>query len=239
MTCIDETIKAVAARISKLQDLMARLHELQRDLNTITAPTEQTVPVMLSPALPRMKTGRALAPVRKAARGSIDYIGAAQKLKEPFTSDDLASAVGVINKNAGNYIQRWKKKGWLLEVSHCKYERTKIFGDWSAPAPAPVESKLLRDTSVLAIAPAPKPAPKPAQPKPASNHEPVKAEAPLSDASIALGLTLGEPFTSTDIQARLDGNSTKAYELIAGWKRKGWLETIAFGTYRRTAAFGK
>jgi hypothetical protein len=56
---------------------------------------------------------------------------------------------------------------------------------------------------------------------------------------IALGNGLGQPFTTTDLQARLDGDKKRSYNWVALWKGRGWIETCGFGSYRRTEKFGK
>lgn len=61
---------------------------------------------------------------------------------------------------------------------------------------------------------------------------------PHMPEGIALGRTLVDPWTPTDLQARLDGDKTRAYYWIAQWKRKSWIETVGFGSYRKTADFG-
>lgn len=61
---------------------------------------------------------------------------------------------------------------------------------------------------------------------------------PLSDQGIAIGKSLKEPFSNTDLRARMD-EPDRAYTWIAAWKRKNWLETAGFGQYRRTKDFGK
>lgn len=61
---------------------------------------------------------------------------------------------------------------------------------------------------------------------------------PLSDRGIAIGKTLTEPFTPTDLNARLDGDTGRAYTWIAAWKRKTWIETVGFGQYKRAQNYG-
>lgn len=62
---------------------------------------------------------------------------------------------------------------------------------------------------------------------------------PLSDEAIAIGKSLGQPFTVTDLKSRLDGDDKRPYNFIAAWKRKAWIETAGFGQYRRTKEFGE
>jgi hypothetical protein len=59
-----------------------------------------------------------------------------------------------------------------------------------------------------------------------------------SPEAIAIGKTLGQPFSNTDLRARLDGDSGRDYRWIATWKAKDWIETCGFGAYRRTRTFG-
>ena len=61
---------------------------------------------------------------------------------------------------------------------------------------------------------------------------------PMSEGAIRIGRSLGHPFIVTDLRARLDGGDRQAYNWIAGWKRVGWIETVSFGSYRRTESFG-
>jgi hypothetical protein len=59
-----------------------------------------------------------------------------------------------------------------------------------------------------------------------------------SKEGISLGNTLGQPFTVTDLRARLDGDQKRSYNWVALWKGRGWIETCGFGSYRRTEKFG-
>lgn len=66
---------------------------------------------------------------------------------------------------------------------------------------------------------------------------------PMSDGGVGIGRTLICPFTPTDLGARLDGKPSEAirtaYQWIARWKNKGWIETVGFGSYKRTESFGR
>jgi hypothetical protein len=42
-----------------------------------------------------------------------------------------------------------------------------------------------------------------------------------------------------DLRARLDGPHQRAYQWVADWKRKNWIETVGFGQYRKTVTFGE
>lgn len=94
----------------------------------------------------------------------------------------------------------------------------------------------------VAVAPAPLPKPIPAPPpKQAPEPEGSNLNAtPLADEGIRIGRTLLEPFSANDLAARLDGldNTKRSYNWLAAWKRKGWVETVGFGIYRRSATFG-
>jgi hypothetical protein len=61
---------------------------------------------------------------------------------------------------------------------------------------------------------------------------------PLSDGGVQIGRTLTNPFTITDLRARLDGEPTRASNWIFAWKNKGWIEPNGFGQYKKTEAFG-
>lgn len=63
--------------------------------------------------------------------------------------------------------------------------------------------------------------------------------APTDHRSVRLGFSLQEPFSATDLRARLDGEANRAYEWLAAWKRKSWIETCGFNQYRRSAKFGQ
>ena len=75
-----------------------------------------------------------------------------------------------------------------------------------------------------------------AEPTVPENNESIT---PLADEALSIGRTLGNPFTPTDLSARLDGESKRAYNWLAAWKRKGWIETCGFGQYRKTPTFGE
>ncbi len=62
----------------------------------------------------------------------------------------------------------------------------------------------------------------------------------MHQGSIKLGLSLSEPFSPTDLEARLDGDDTrkKAHQWIAEWKGKGWVSTVSFNNFKRTEKFG-
>lgn len=60
-----------------------------------------------------------------------------------------------------------------------------------------------------------------------------------SDEGIRIGRSIVDPFTATDLRARLDGPQQRVYNWIAAWKRKQWIETVGFGQYVRTSQFGK
>jgi len=62
---------------------------------------------------------------------------------------------------------------------------------------------------------------------------------PCSDGAIRIGRTLSDPFTPMDLRARLDGPHQRAYQWVADWKRKNWIETVGFGQYRKTVTFGE
>jgi hypothetical protein len=92
--------------------------------------------------------------------------------------------------------------------------------------------------------PDPEPEPEPTPLRPTGKKEaPLDNDnsqaAPLSEEGIRVGNNLQEPFTNTDLQARLDGDIGRAYSWVAAWKRKGWIDTVSFGTYRRTKTFGE
>lgn len=61
----------------------------------------------------------------------------------------------------------------------------------------------------------------------------------LSAEGVRIGRTLIDPWSATDLQARLDGVKGRAFEWISLWKRKGWIDTVGFGQYRKTASFGE
>lgn len=66
---------------------------------------------------------------------------------------------------------------------------------------------------------------------------------PTNPEATNIGLSLREPFTATDLAARLDSSNghnpaTRAYQWLAYWKRSGRIETCGFGQYIRTKTFG-
>lgn len=62
---------------------------------------------------------------------------------------------------------------------------------------------------------------------------------PLDKKAVKIGMSLLEPFTATDLQARLDGHKGRAFEWISAWKRQDWLKTVGFGSYKRSPTFGE
>lgn len=63
---------------------------------------------------------------------------------------------------------------------------------------------------------------------------------PGSKAAVAIGNTLVEPFSATDLKARLDGDGhARSYHFVAEWKRRSWIETCGHLLYKRTARFGE
>ena len=68
---------------------------------------------------------------------------------------------------------------------------------------------------------------------------------PTDRHGVALGLSLPQPFTATDLRSRFDAAkdgtdpATRGYRWVASWKSQGWVETVAYATYRRTDKFGK
>ncbi len=118
-------------------------------------------------------------------------------------------------------------------------------GETEAPAP---EAKPKRVYKKRAVKPAPlvvmaAPA---RELVPTNGHAPTASESPednseatpLGADGIALGRKLANPFTATDLGARLDGGVPRAYTWVAAWKRKAWIEQAGFGQYRRTDSFG-
>ena len=61
---------------------------------------------------------------------------------------------------------------------------------------------------------------------------------PMSDEGIRIGRTLGQPFSPTDLSARLDGDKRRACNWIHSWKTKGWIDNCGYGQYRLTESFG-
>jgi hypothetical protein len=55
----------------------------------------------------------------------------------------------------------------------------------------------------------------------------------LSKEGIALLCRLPQEFDVNTLTTRLDNNRQKAYNYVASWKRKRFIETIKYGTYRR------
>ena len=63
---------------------------------------------------------------------------------------------------------------------------------------------------------------------------------PDSARGILIGRTLNDPWGPLDLQSRLDGPNPqgRSYAWIAEWKRRGWIQTVGFNTYRKTERFG-
>ena len=64
----------------------------------------------------------------KPGRLKPHVLEAARHLDQPFTSRDLADAVGFTPKDAGNFIHRWLGKGWMEQVRAREWKRTATFG---------------------------------------------------------------------------------------------------------------
>lgn len=62
---------------------------------------------------------------------------------------------------------------------------------------------------------------------------------PMQEGAVKIGKSLRDPFTPNDLRARLDGERTRAGNWLTAWKTRGWIETVGFGQYRKTEAFGK
>lgn len=75
-------------------------------------------------------------------------------------------------------------------------------------------------------------------PDASAEHEDVdNASGPMSDAGVRVGKTLVDPFSPTDLRARMD-NPKLAYSWIYAWQQKGWVENSGYGQYRKTDKFG-
>ena len=185
------------------------------------------------------------------------------ELPDAFTRDDLLAraaymfpetfghshmmALGLTRPQSAYSLSQWCEKGLAQKVGHGKYRRTDKF-----PAAAVCTSSATKEagkTHTLAkgVVEARKPA-DPEPPKPPTTTIPptppkeAKPEntGPTGDKAVAIGRTLGQPFTATDLQARLDkDDQRKAYHWIADWKHRGWCETVGFASYRLTDDFGK
>lgn len=62
---------------------------------------------------------------------------------------------------------------------------------------------------------------------------------PMCAGALEIGKSLSEPFSATDLQARLDGEPQRAYQWVSAWKRKGWISTVGYGQYKRSALWGE
>lgn len=74
-----------------------------------------------------------------------------------------------------------------------------------------------------------------AQPKPAPPPKPVK---PAFDLHVACGRAVDEPFGKLTLMRQLGVANNVAANLLAAWKRRGWVEANGAG-HVRTADFGK
>jgi hypothetical protein len=82
--------------------------------------------------------------------------------------------------------------------------------------------------------------PGPAPHKAVDEDAPAPAMKPASEAAIAIGLNLSEPFSATDVQGQLgDPNLQRGYQFIAQWLQRGWLSKSGYMLYRRTEKFGQ
>ena len=60
-------------------------------------------------------------------------------------------------------------------------------------------------------------------------------QTPLSDEGMKKLIMLSTEFTTEEVFTLLGNNKTEAYQWIAAWKRKGYIDTIARGNYRKTS----
>lgn len=59
-----------------------------------------------------------------------------------------------------------------------------------------------------------------------------------SKEAIEILSTLRDPFTPTDLTARLDGPGVRAYVWLAHWQKAGWIVDVGIQLYRKTATNG-
>ena len=115
------------------QKKLAALAELEKLL--MPQDLVEVNPVMMLPPKEtesRRRPAMAIASVKpktgKRGRLKPHVLEAARQLDQPFTSRDLADAVGFTPKDAGNFIHRWLGKGWMEQVRAREWKRTATFG---------------------------------------------------------------------------------------------------------------
>lgn len=157
---------------------------------------------------------------------------------------DLEQQLATLHKREREGLQSFKEAVERAQKSGLCLPTPKAPAFPLAKAAHVAKKSLIREHAVAPLPkPAPPPSPLPLPHGPKSTPTPApeldnRTWTPHSAEGIALGRTLLNPWTPTDLQARLDGEKTRAYYWIAQWKRKGWIDTVGVGQYRKTEAFG-
>jgi hypothetical protein len=176
-------------------------------------------------AIPAAPAGAGRKPRSACYRAILDY---AQKYRA-FTKGDIIGLNLMPEGSVGPALFRLTEKG-ILENPERGHYRLPSSGAASAPS-APSASE---------TAPG-EPASPPAPPNSVFailDRLKIEDVKPLDAAAIEIGRSsLPAQFTATDLGARVE--QPRAYRWIAVWKDKGWVETVAYGVYRRTEDFGK
>ncbi len=111
----------------------------------------------------------------------------------------------------------------------------------SAASPVPKRGRPLKQLPAAAPEPPP-PLPELEETRQAPVlDEDTSALTPLSPSGIRLGRTLNDPFSATDLRARLDcnGDSNLPHNWLYAWGKKDWVERAGYGIYRKTEKFGQ
>lgn len=61
---------------------------------------------------------------------------------------------------------------------------------------------------------------------------------PMHKKAVDIGKTLIDPWTATDLMARLGGDMGRSQMWIISWLEIAWIEPSGFGLYRKTKTFG-
>jgi hypothetical protein len=148
-TPITQTLLQLISERDNLNKLIAGLEDYQ--MAVIGRAEAKAMPLQMPSSTAareaqeaRPKKARAAAKPVKAARhtgrsatSGQRALEIARKIVEPFGPSDLAVALGATPKNASNFIQRWKRKGWVVNgPTYGTCQRTKTFGGPGASSKA-------------------------------------------------------------------------------------------------------
>lgn len=225
------------AAIEELKQRRAQIDALIVSLEQFTVGSEPLLPVtapLLAPQPPETRQAP-VKPKRKPKRGRktdraigetrAKVVAALASAPAEFKAEDL-TVDGLDAHGVTYHLKALTKTGDVKVVTAGRPGHPTIFGHKLVRLDGEPKPEVLRAAA---------PPPDSDSREPESNLD----VTPLSAAGIKIGLSLREPFTPTDLRARLDGPAGREYTWLAAWKRKDWLDTVSFGIYKRKGTFGE